>query len=114
MKTSFIIKNLDPVKAHGCDNISIKVIKICSESLTVPLKIIIEQSLKQDRFLEIWKKGNVVPIHKQEDKNIEKIFRPISLLPIFSIAQVLSVSHEIQTGFDNNPTVDVRGVYLDM
>ena len=114
MKTSFIMKNLDPVKAHGCDNISIKVIKICSESLTVPLKIIIEQPLKQDRFLEIWKKGNVVPINKQEDKNIEKNFRPISLLPIFSIAQVLSVAHEIQTAFDNNPTVDVRVVYLDI
>ena len=27
-----IIKNLDPAKAHGCDNIPIKMIKICSES----------------------------------------------------------------------------------
>ena len=27
---SLIIKSLDPAKAHGCDNISIKMIKICS------------------------------------------------------------------------------------
>ena len=30
------------------------------------------------------------------------------------IAQLLSIIHEIQTAFDNNPTVDVRGVFLDI
>ena len=39
---SLIIKNLDLAKAHGCDNISTKMIKICSESLTVLLRIIFE------------------------------------------------------------------------
>ena len=29
------------------------------------------------------------------------------------IAQLLSIIHEIQTAFDNNPAVDVRGVFLD-
>ena len=37
-----IIKALDPNKAHGCDSISIKMIKICSQSLILPLKIIFE------------------------------------------------------------------------
>ena len=40
-----IIKSLDPNKAHGCDNISIKMLKICSQSLILPLKIIFEHSL---------------------------------------------------------------------
>ena len=40
-----IIKTLDPDKARGCDNISIKMIKICSQSLTLPLKIILEHSI---------------------------------------------------------------------
>ena len=145
---SLIIKNLDPAKAHGCDNTSIKMIKTCSESLTVPLKIIFEQSLKEGRFPAIWKKANVFPVHKKEDKNLLKNYRPINLLPIFSkiferviynslfnhfqknklftfsqlgflpgdscIAQLLSIIHEIQTAFDNNPTVDVRGVFLDI
>ena len=30
------------------------------------------------------------------------------------IAQLLSMIHEIQTAFDNNPAVDVRGVFLDI
>ena len=118
-------------------------IKICSQSLTLPLKIIFEHSIKKGKFPEIWKKANVVPVHKREDN-----YRPISLLPIFGkmferviynslfnyfqsnrlftpsqsgflpgdscIAQLLSVIHEIQTAFDENPTVDVRGVFLDL
>ena len=63
-----IIKTLDPNKAHGCDNISIKMIKICSQSLTLPLKIIFEHSIKKGKFSEIWKKANVVPVHKREGK----------------------------------------------
>ena len=76
-----IIKTLD--KAHGCDNISIKMIKICSQSLILPLKIIFEHSLKKGKFPEIWKTANVVPVHKKEDKILIKNYRPISLLPIF-------------------------------
>ena len=67
-----IIKNLDSSKAHGWDNISIKMIKICGESITVPLKIIFEQSLKEKKFPEVWKKANIVPVHKKEDKNLIK------------------------------------------
>ena len=36
--------------------ISIKMIKICGGSITVPLKIIFEQSLKEQKFTELWKK----------------------------------------------------------
>ena len=78
-----IIKTLDPNKAHGCDNISIKMIKICSQSLILQLKIIFEHSLKKGKFPEIWKKANVIPVHKKEDKMLVRNYRPISLLPIF-------------------------------
>ena len=123
-------------------------IKICSQSLILPLKIIFEHSLKKGKFLEKLKKANVVPVHKKEDKMLVKNYRPASLLPIFGkmferviynslfnyfqsnrlfthsqsgflqgdsfIAQLLSIIHEIQTAFDENPTVDVRGVFLDI
>ena len=78
-----IIKTLDPNKAHDCDNIFIKMIKICSQSLTLPLKIIFEHSIKKGKFPEIWKKVNVVPVYKREDKMFVKNYRPISLFPIF-------------------------------
>ena len=63
-----ITKTLDPNKAHGCDNISIKMIKICSYSLILPLKFIFEHSLKKSKFPEIWKKANVVLVHKKNIK----------------------------------------------
>ena len=143
-----ILKSLDSTKAHGCDNLSIRMIKICNESITIPLKIIFDQSLKNGVFPEIWKRANVVPVHKKDDKSLVKNYRLISLLPIFGkifervicnslfnyfisntlftpsqsgflpgdscIAQLLSIIHEIQTVFDENPTADVRGVFLDI
>ena len=45
-----IIKTLDPNKAHSCDNISIKTITICSQSLILPLKTISEHSLENLNF----------------------------------------------------------------
>ena len=42
-------------------------IKICSQSLTLPLKIIFARSIKKGKFPEIWKKANVVPVYKRED-----------------------------------------------
>ena len=123
-------------------------IKICNEPVTIPLKIIFEESLKKGIFPGIWKKGNIIPAHKKEDKTLINNYRPISLLAIFGkiferviynslfnyflsnklftpsqsgflpgdscIAQLLSTTHEIQTAFDENPTVDVRGVFLDI
>ena len=41
-----IIKSLDSTKSIRYDNISIKMIKLCSESVTIPLKIVFEESLK--------------------------------------------------------------------
>ena len=51
-----IIKLLDSSKSHGCDNILIKMIKICSELVTIPLKTVFEESLKKGIFPEISKK----------------------------------------------------------
>ena len=56
---------------------------MCSESITLPLKLTFQESLKNGKFPEIWKKENVVPVHKKEGKTFIINYRPISLLPIF-------------------------------
>ena len=40
--------------------------------------------INEDVFPNDWKKSNVVPINKKEQKNLIKNYRPISLLSIFS------------------------------
>ena len=143
-----IVKSLHSTKAHGSHSLSIRMIKICNKSITIPLKIIFEGSLKNGAFPEIRKRANAVPIHKKEDKNLVINCLPISLFPIFGkifekvicnsifiyfssnklltpfqssflsgdscIAQVLPIIHKIQTLFDENHTVDVGGVFLDI
>ena len=81
---SSIIKNLDSNKAHGCDNISIKMIQICGESIALPLKLLFETALKEKKFPDIWKLANMVPVHKKEEKTLLQNYCPISLSPIFS------------------------------
>ena len=41
-----IIKSLDLARTHGCDILSVRMIEICNESITIPLKIIFKESLK--------------------------------------------------------------------
>ena len=64
-------------------------INICSESVTIPLKIILEESLKKGIFPEIWKKNNAVPIHKKEGKTLIKSYRPIILVCFLFLAKYL-------------------------
>ena len=77
------IRSLNPNKAHGWDEISIRMIKISGASLLTPLRIIFTNCLRQGVFPEIWKCANVVPVHEKNEKNVKSNYRPISLLPIF-------------------------------
>ena len=78
-----IIRSLNPNKAHGWDEISVRMIKLSDDALVLPLKTIFINCLRRGLFPEIWKHANVVPVHKKNEKNVKGNYRPISLLPIF-------------------------------
>ena len=78
-----IIRSLNSNKAHGWDEISVRMIKLSDAALVIPLKIIFTNCLRCGLFPEIWKYANVVPVHKKNEKNVKGNYRPISLLPIF-------------------------------
>ena len=78
-----IILALNINKARGHDDISIKMIKICDKSLVKPLPLLFDYSIKNSCYPDIWKKSNIVPVHKKNDKRLVNNYRPISLLPIF-------------------------------
>ena len=77
-----VIQNLDSNKAHGHNLISIRMLKICSKSIIKPLLIIYKKRLEKGCFPNEWKKANVLPVRKKNDKQLLKNCRPISLFPI--------------------------------
>ena len=78
-----IIRNLNPNKAHDHDKISIRMLKLCGDSFWL-LELIFKDCLTNGIFPSDWKKGNIVPVHKKNDKQCLNNYRPISLLPICS------------------------------
>ena len=63
-----IIRSLNYNKAHGCNDISIRLLKMCDSSIVKPLSIIFKSCLQTGTFPNNWKKSNVVPVHKKGDK----------------------------------------------
>ena len=63
-KEEILLMNKTLDSSHGWDNI----FKICGEWISVPLKIIVEQWLKERKFPEQWKKANIVTVHKKRIK----------------------------------------------
>ena len=57
--------------------------KICDKLLVKPLIILSQNSIKSSHYPDIWKKSNVIPVYKQNDKQLIQKCRPISLLSIF-------------------------------
>ena len=60
-----IIQNLDSNKAHVHDNISVRMLKICGNSIDKLLEIIFRQVLLAGVFPSEWWKGNTVPVPKK-------------------------------------------------
>ena len=79
-----IIRSLNYNKAHGYDDIFIRLLKICNSSIVRPLSIIFKNCLQTGTFPNNWKKSNVVPIHEKVDKQLLQNYCPVSLLPICS------------------------------
>ena len=60
-----IIRALNILKVHGHDDISIRMIKICDKSLLKPLILLFENSTKSFCYPDIWKRSNIIPVHKK-------------------------------------------------
>ena len=79
---SKLLKNLDPNKAPGPDEIHSKVLKNCAVSLALPLQILYRTSYYTCKIPKDWKLAHVVPVYKKGSKNSVENYRPISLTSI--------------------------------
>ena len=67
-----LIRKLNSNKAHGWDELSIKMIKLCDNTIVLPLLLVYEKCLATGTYPQIWKMANVLPIHKKESRQIKK------------------------------------------
>ena len=78
------IKALKTGKATGPDNISPRILKEAGIAIVPSLTRLINLCLSTSVVPDMWKKANVIPIHKHGDKHVFANYRPISLLSVVS------------------------------
>ena len=137
------IRKININKAHGCDELSIKMIKLCDNTIVLPLRLVYATTYPQ-----IWKMENVLPIHKKENPQVKKNYHPISLLPICgkifekilfdkmynhlcdneilsanqsgfrpddsTVNQLIAITHQIQVAFEEYLSRETRAIFLDI
>ena len=77
-----MILSMNRNKSLGFDNISIRMLQLCGDSIILPRSIIFQNVIDTGIYPDDWKYASVTPIHKKHDKQIIKNYRPISLLPV--------------------------------
>ena len=58
-------RSLYPNEAYDCDGISLHMSKLCATSISKPLRILFNNSVRNDCFPSEWKKANIMPFHKK-------------------------------------------------
>ena len=77
-----IIQKCSAKKAIGCDEISVAMLHLYASEVAYPLRLIFQQCMTSGKFPDSWKYANVVPTHKNGNRQLKMNYRPISLLPI--------------------------------
>ena len=60
-----IIRNLNVNKAHGHDDISKRVLKICDSEVVKTLSLIYKNRIDSGIFPDIWKRSHIIPTYKK-------------------------------------------------
>jgi hypothetical protein len=76
-----ILKVLKLNKAHGPDEISVNMIKLCGESICSPLRIIFQNIIKTGIFPDQWKEANVTAVHKKRTNRLSQTTDPYHFFP---------------------------------
>ena len=100
-----IISKLKPKTSSGFDEISCKLIRLTAESVIEPLTFIINLSITTGRVPNQMKVAKVVPIFKSGDQYNFSNYRPVSLLPDFSVILERTIYNKVVKYLDINNTL---------
>ena len=97
------MKDLNPSKAAGIDNLSGKFLKDGAHDLTRPISQFFNLSIKLNSFPSSCKIGKVKPFFIKGSKTDPQNYHPISLLPILSkIIELLTVCDQTEEFLSKN------------
>ena len=79
-----LVKSLDRNKATGHANIPVALLKSAAEELALPIKILINRSIRDAQFPHDLKLSEIPSSFKSKDDLDNENFRPINILPCIS------------------------------
>ncbi|KAF2356728.1 hypothetical protein FHG87_012520 [Trinorchestia longiramus] len=90
---------LNPYKSTGPDGLGPRILKETAKVISEPLTNIFNRSLETGIVSDDWKRANVTPIFKKENKQMPNNYRPISLTSVISktIEKLLKVRLKSQS-----------------
>jgi len=103
-----LLRNLEPDKATGPDEIPARILKECSAELARPLSLLFELCFSKGVFPSQWKTASVIPVHKRDSKSNPSMYRPISLLCIISKIMEAAVQNQLQKHLLGNQLISDR------
>ena len=74
-----LLESIDVKKATGPDDISGRILKLCSAEMALVLTVIFTQSVNTGELPKDWLTANITPVFKKEDCCNPANYRPISL-----------------------------------
>ena len=142
-----IIRNLNVNKAHGHDDISIQMLKLCDSEVVESLSLIYKNCIDSVIFPDIWKRPHIILTYKKMINVLLTItvlfvyyqfaakylnvyytilyfytWKIMSCLLHINLAftlmthvyQLIPIVHNIYADFDHNPSLEVRGNFLNI
>ena len=97
-----LLKQLNPAKSAGIDNLTGKFLKEGAPVLASPITDLVNLSISLSLFPDDCKIAKLKPIYKKEAKTKPKNYRPISLLPLLSKIIERIIHNQTQEFLDKN------------
>lgn len=89
-------------KSPGLDLVHPKVLKMCTQSLAMPLTQICRTSMVQGNVPTSWKDANVTPIFRNENKKQSSSYRPVNLTSVVCKLLERLIRNRIMKNLDAN------------
>ena len=79
-EVNILLKSVDVGKACGFDGIGNRILKLCANGISSSLSGLANHSFLFGKFPDNWKRANVIPVFKKDDRQSKLNYRPVSLL----------------------------------